>query len=249
MNSEELGQYAMKRGLNLGQAEKDYYQNTLLFILYQKTSKELVFKGGTALAKCYGLNRFSEDLDFTASERGDYFGMIRQGLASFGVRYSEKRQTPSDESAAMMVKVEGPLYKGSDKTLCSVTADVSFREKVIMEPRIITIGHHMDIIPAFDVYTMKEEEIMAEKTRALMTRTSARDLYDICFLISKGVEVEKNIINKKLSAVDLKFDYETFSRKCEVTRRVWNSELKSLVRNVPDFDECLAKALEFYRKI
>ncbi|MEM3556072.1 MAG: nucleotidyl transferase AbiEii/AbiGii toxin family protein [Candidatus Micrarchaeia archaeon] len=247
MNSKELGEYAVKRGLNLGQAEKDYYQNMLLFILYQRVGRELVFKGGTALAKCYGLNRFSEDLDFTALETKDYFGMVEEGLASFGMRYSAKRQE-GKESAAMMVKVEGPLYKGSEKTLCSVTVEVSFREKVVMEPRVVTIGYHMDIIPAFDVYVMREEEIMAEKTRALMTRVSARDLYDIGFLVAKGVNVEKELINEKLSAVNLKFDYKAFSRKCREARRVWNSELKSLVRNVPDFDDCIKRVLEFYGK-
>jgi len=248
MNSKELEEYAMKRGLNLGQAEKDYYQNMLLFILYQKTGKELVFKGGTALAKCYGLNRFSEDLDFTALESKDYFGMVEEGLASFGVRYSAKRQA-SQESAAMMVKVEGPLYKGSEKTLCSVTLEMSFRERVVMEPQVVTVGHHMDVIPAFDVYAMREEEIMAEKTRALLTRVSARDLYDINFLLKKNVRTERELIDEKLSVVGLKFDYRTFSRKCREAKRVWNSELKSLVRNVPDFEECLANVLNFYRKL
>ncbi len=246
MNVEELKAYALKRGLNLGQAEKDYYQNILLFILYQNTGNELVFKGGTALAKCYGLNRFSEDLDFSASERKDYVKIIRDGIDSFGIRHALKRQTSSEENASFMVTMEGPLYKGSEKTLCSVTVEMSFRERAFMEPRINTIGHHMDITPVFDVYVMQEEEIMAEKTRAIMMRTSGRDLYDVCFLIANGVKPKREIINKKLRTVGLKFEYNSFAEKCRETRKVWDSELSSLVRNVPDFSECLEKALEAY---
>jgi hypothetical protein len=39
MNLIELGEYAKKRGFNLGQAENDYYQNLLLFIIYEKVAK------------------------------------------------------------------------------------------------------------------------------------------------------------------------------------------------------------------
>jgi len=44
--------------------QKIFLNDLILFILYNKTDN-LVFKGGTALYKLYGLPRFSEDLDFT----------------------------------------------------------------------------------------------------------------------------------------------------------------------------------------
>ncbi len=49
IDREELKEYAKRRGLNLGQAEKDYFQNILLFILYQHYGKSLIFKGGIDL--------------------------------------------------------------------------------------------------------------------------------------------------------------------------------------------------------
>lgn len=243
----ELKEYATKRGLNLGQAEKDYYQNVLLFILYQRTGKELVFKGGTALAKCYGLNRFSEDLDFTSSGEAQalYEQIVNPGLDSFGIPKTVSR-TSYQRRSSIKVKLEGPLYKGTEKTLCSITVELSSREKVLMEPNIITIGHHMDIIPTFDVYVMKEEEIMAEKTKAVMTRLSARDLYDVCFLIKKGVQVDRKTIDKKLEIVDMTFDRNAFAARCSKIKTIWNSELKSLVRNVPDFNDCLKPVLDFF---
>ena len=66
----ELESYAKLRNLiNRGYAEKDYFQNILLFIIFGSYGKEFVFKGGTALSKCLGLPRFSEDLDFTCKEK------------------------------------------------------------------------------------------------------------------------------------------------------------------------------------
>jgi len=46
---------------------------------------------------------------------------------------------------------------------------------------------------------MKKEEILAEKVRAMSIRRRARDLYDIAFLLKKGVSMEYELINKKLS--------------------------------------------------
>ena len=72
IDRKELEEYAKIKGLNLGQAEKDYVQTIMLFILYQKYGRELVFKGGTALNKCFNLDRFSQDIDFTSAVPDDF---------------------------------------------------------------------------------------------------------------------------------------------------------------------------------
>ena len=53
---------------NLYQKEKDYLQHIVLSRIFSRIGSEIIFKGGTSLQKCFGLDRFSEDLDFTASE-------------------------------------------------------------------------------------------------------------------------------------------------------------------------------------
>ena len=65
-------------GLSWEIIEKDYILSWVLagIAANKKLQNELIFKGGTALKKCYfGNYRFSEDLDFTAKEeivRGDF---------------------------------------------------------------------------------------------------------------------------------------------------------------------------------
>ncbi|MFA6328382.1 MAG: nucleotidyl transferase AbiEii/AbiGii toxin family protein [Candidatus Micrarchaeia archaeon] len=248
MNADELSEYAQKRGLNLGQAEKDYYQNIVLFVIYQKAKSELVFKGGTALAKCFGLNRFSEDLDFTATGKIGCQAIVADGLKAFGIASRIKSSSSHEGGESFMAKIEGPLYRNSEKTLCSITVEMSFRETPCEKPEIAAIGHHMDIIPVFDVFVMRDSEIMAEKVRAVMERDSARDIYDLCFLIDRGVVPTRECLEKKLALAGLEPDYEAFARRCRAKRKIWKPELSSLVRNVPEFDACLSKALDFYKR-
>jgi len=61
--------------------ERDYCLAWFLVGLAQaKIRNKLVFKGGTALKRCYFADyRFSEDLDFTLTEPMD-FQQIRDGL-------------------------------------------------------------------------------------------------------------------------------------------------------------------------
>lgn len=54
---------------NVGHAEKLYLQDIILSTVSRETAGHLVFKGGTAHLNCYQLDRFSEDLDFTATVR------------------------------------------------------------------------------------------------------------------------------------------------------------------------------------
>ena len=237
MNIDGLRGYATLRNLNMGQAEKDYYQNMILFILYGKISDELVFKGGTALSKCYGINRFSEDLDFTAAGHLGVNGIVSNGLDDFGITHTVKEISSTGNSSKYRIKVQGPLFTGPEKTLCSITLDFSLREKVLAKPRIIQIGYHMDVLPVFDVFVMDEQEIFSEKIRALMTRTSARDLFDLVFLLRKGTKPDIAMVDKKLGPYSIKFNPDLLRSRCVLLEPSWKTELGSLVRHVPEFAE------------
>jgi predicted nucleotidyltransferase component of viral defense system len=68
LTKEELRTYEKTVGFNLWQVEKDYLQHLVLLFLYSRIKNEPVFKGGTALQKVFGLNRFSIDLDFSSTK-------------------------------------------------------------------------------------------------------------------------------------------------------------------------------------
>ncbi len=245
ITKDELKEYAKIRKLNLGQAEKDYFQNVLLFVLYQNYGRGLIFKGGTALSKCFGLGRFSEDLDFTCEESFD-IKKIEDSFKRFRVEFETETKNYKD-GLKIIFRIKGPLYIGIRHSMCNFIIDLSFRENVILKPEIKTIGRFLEEIPAFDVFVMQEKEIMAEKVRAVMTRKKARDVYDIWFLINNGVGFDLEFINKKLGYYGQKWDFKMFKNKLEEKKTIWNTELNSLVSNTPDFELVKSNILKFIK--
>ncbi len=63
--------------------EKDYWVSWLLNLIFQMDeSKNMIFKGGTSLSKCYGLiQRFSEDIDLTIDKTIFAAGAIIDNLS------------------------------------------------------------------------------------------------------------------------------------------------------------------------
>ena len=94
-------------------------------------------------------------------------------------------------------------------------------------------------IPNFEIFIMDEQEILAEKFRAILSREKPRDIYDAWFLlIKKNISPDIKIINKKLSLYKLKFNLSKFIDSVEKKRGLWNLDLKNLIiGELPDFDE------------
>jgi len=72
----EIEKKAIEHNLSRHTIDKDWVLGHLMDAIFSidKCKKELIFKGGTCLRKCYITNyRFSEDLDFTAIDPGFVF--------------------------------------------------------------------------------------------------------------------------------------------------------------------------------
>ena len=92
LNREELQDTPID--FNLYQKEKDYLQHIILARIYSRINSQLVFKGGTSLQKCMGLNRFSEDLDFITS-KGFHTGAIERAILDVGRFYTTSYVVPA----------------------------------------------------------------------------------------------------------------------------------------------------------
>jgi len=234
ITKKELEEYSKMRGIrNLGHAEKDYFQNIILFILYQNYGNNLVFKGGTALNKCFGLDRFSEDLDFTCHDKID-IKKLEDGLKRFKIDFDIETKE-FENGLKVVIRVKGPLYIGIRSSMCKFIVDLSFRENIILKPDIKTIGRFLEEIPSFDVLVMQEKEILAEKIRAIMSRVKARDAYDLWFLLEKGVEFDERLVKEKLKYYKQEWSIREFIKKLNLKKAIWETELRPLVILVPDF--------------
>lgn len=245
ITKEELKKYAVNKNLNLGQAEKDYYQNIVLFCVYKIYANEIVFKGGTALSKCYGLDRFSEDLDFIANSPFSTT-KLKEQLNKF-MKYEIIEKTIAGNNLKITLNINGPLYNGIKHSTCKLILDISYRENVLKTPNIKKIISEYEI-PSFDVYVMTTEEIFSEKIRAIMTREKARDVYDLYFLIARKTEINKELINQKLKYYNETFSLNKFIEKLEIKEKIWETELPQLILNVPNFKEVKKEIISSVKK-
>ena len=248
---EELKGKAKIKGLSLGNAEKDYLIDLVLLSISKNTKDELVFKGGTCLYKFYNLERFSEDVDFTATKPVNIDKLaenIISDLKQFSVNCKLHRKKEPFNSVLLTMRFEGPLYRGTPQTYASVRIDINFKSSIDMEPSLRNFSSVYQEIPPFSLLIMQENEIAAEKIRAIMTRNKARDLYDLWSIIVKGTEADKTNVSKKLEYYNIHFDYDEFSKTLDKKKDVWEKDLKPLIRNLPDFNEAKKLVLKEAKK-
>jgi predicted nucleotidyltransferase component of viral defense system len=132
----------------------------------------MVLKGGTALLLCYGLDRFSEDLDFDAPKKFNIAGRVEKILSQKAKGHGIR--TVKDTETVQRLKAH---YTGltSDRLL---KIETSFRTPPTEEQTTVIDG-----IRTYSVGTL-----IAQKINALEHRTAARDLYDIAFLTRQYAE-------------------------------------------------------------
>ena len=240
IDRETLIRIAKFTGMKPFQQEKHYIQLLILRSIYSFVSRELVFKGETALLLFHGLNRFSEDLDFTLKESfnfKDLVSEISKDLEAFGVRNNVKIIEDNPSSFSFRIGAEGPLFT-KEVERCFVRVEISKREEVVREVEVKEVNPIYADISPFLVTVMNVEEILAEKIRALFHRAKARDLYDVWFLLQKGVKIDVELVNKKLSYYKMKFDKDRFIEKIDSLEKSWVNELQPvIIGNLPNFHD------------
>ncbi|MCC6393423.1 MAG: nucleotidyl transferase AbiEii/AbiGii toxin family protein [Bryobacterales bacterium] len=186
--------------------ERDYLLSWILAGIGQVPALRatLVFKGGTALKKCYfGDYRFSEDLDFSAIGEvptgEEMTGAIRQACQAAAKllgeiapveidcqRYVEKEPHPGGQEA-FTVRAR---FSWQRQPTTRVMIETSLDETVIRPPQERKIIHEYGEPLAAEVQVYSLEEIVAEKLRAVLqhiqkleergwSRSRARDYYDL----------------------------------------------------------------------
>lgn len=128
-----------------------------------------VLKGGTSLMLCYGLDRFSEDLDFDAASLSAQLERYAKPFAERnGYNYYLKNNTPTTQRCT--------IHYGGEKPL---KIEVSYRRGRIPPSTI-------DIVNETKVHTL--ETLARMKLGAYMARDRIRDLYDVAWLVNEHLD-------------------------------------------------------------
>ncbi len=121
-----------------------------------------VLKGGTALLVCYGLDRFSEDIDLDAKD---------QNIAEYVVGFCEENQYDFRVAKDTDTVKRYMIHYGNEGKPLKV--ETSFRRKHIPAEETTKIN---------DVQVYRINPLCAMKVNAYMGRDKLRDLYDITFI-------------------------------------------------------------------
>lgn len=157
-----------------------------------KLLEPLVFGGGTMLRLCYGLNRYSADLDFW------FIKQIRPALyLKKAKEFLKKRYEVTDAQIKFYtILFELRSQKHPRRLKIEIRKHVkksSFQEK-------IAFSKYNTRQVLLRVHTL--EEVMKRKIEAALERHAIRDAFDIEFLLRRGVTLEvsedKKIALKKL---------------------------------------------------
>lgn len=126
-------------------------------------SNQFILKGGTALMTCYGLNRFSEDIDLDSTNKNQFFKIVDTFCKKNNCEYRIAKDTDTTKRANIH-------YKDCEKPL---KVELSLRNKFIDESTICTRN-------GITVYNI--DTLASLKTAAYAGRDKIRDLYDVVFI-------------------------------------------------------------------
>lgn len=215
-----LGKYNPKNNEERENAAKEIIQEIALAGLSRGGFFEkAAFYGGTCLRIFYGLNRFSEDLDFALLEKdpdfrlSDYFPSLEREFASYGIEIRAEEKKKAFDS-----DVQSAFLKGNTLALMMTFFPKSEDARKIISNQKMKIKFEVDtdnpkggrtetkfrLLPApYQVRVFGESTLFAGKIHAIICRNyknhvKGRDYYDYLFYIGKGSAFNLEYLENKL---------------------------------------------------
>ncbi len=161
-------------------------QDVIVNELYNLFDKA-VLHGGTAIWRCYGGNRFSEDIDVYIPKKEEKINSLFEKLKEKGFIIHKKKIGKN----SLFSNLE------FNRTIVRFEALFKTSKNIVLEKYETYDGNFISI------YTLSPEELIKEKVEAYFERLKIRDLYDIFFLLRKIKN--KKEIHEKLRKLTSRF--------------------------------------------
>jgi predicted nucleotidyltransferase component of viral defense system len=244
---------------NRGDAERairEILQEVTLVGLWRgKFFEHAAFYGGTALRILYGLDRFSEDLDFTLSniphsfDWGQFRKNVTEELLSYGFQVSFEEKKKSFETA-----VQSAFLKTNTKQALLSVGVSGLLSHGINPDAVIRIKVEIDSnpIPGFAVESvylreplpvsiraLKESSLFAGKVnaalyRAWKLRVKGRDWYDLIWFLRRNIPLNPNYLIECMSVAGDLSRHEPLTE--EKVKKLLNERLRSINLNAAKED-------------
>ena len=181
------------------------------------------FYGGTALRIFYGLDRFSEDLDFSLKapdanfDLAAYLPTLEKEVRSYGLNFKIETKEKSVDSAVKSAFLKGNtkehilMFYADERLAPSIAASKLIKVKFEVDtnpPAFATFERKYRLLPIpyeinlYDMPSLFAGKIHAVICRSWKTRVKGRDLYDYVFYLSRGASVNLRHLGARLAQSD-----------------------------------------------
>ena len=181
------------------------------------------FYGGTALRIFYGLDRFSEDLDFSLKapdanfDLAAYLPTLEKEVRSYGLNFKIETKEKGVDSAVKSAFLKGNtkehilMFYADERLAPSIAASKLIKVKFEVDtnpPAFATFERKYRLLPIpyeinlYDMPSLFAGKIHAVICRSWKTRVKGRDLYDYVFYLSRGTSVNLRHLGARLAQSD-----------------------------------------------
>ena len=256
IRSQEIKEKAREYSVPTSTIERDYAQNWLLKYLYHP---DIILKGGTGIKKAYLENyRFSDDLDFSLIhpiKNKDLFNHMNEAVdkakEEVGINFQISSKFAKTETG-FRGKIYFNIIQNATGTPLSIKVDITnYDNEIILLPtekKKVFHSYSDELNAEIEVYSL--EEIFAEKIRALIQRTRARDLYDVGMLydlINKNKVLQ--ILEEKFDFKGVILDISSLTKRKDDFSNAWDASLNHQLKVIADFEIFFNKAIKIMSEI
>ena len=180
--------------------------------------KHAAFYGGTALRIFYGLDRFSEDLDFSlmapeSFDLGEYLPSVEKEIRSYGLNFKAEERQKTVDSAVQSAFLKGNtkehilLFYADDRLARSITPGELIKITFEIDtnpPPFAGFDHKYRLLPSpYEICLYDLPSLFAGKTHAVLCRAwrnriKGRDLYDYVFYRSMNTPINLKHLEARL---------------------------------------------------
>ncbi len=235
-----LNKYSLQSKEDYVNALKEVVQEIALSALAKSNFFDYAaFYGGTALRIFYGLDRFSEDLDFSLIEKrpfelSKYFKILEDTFKLYGFSFKAESKNRTKDS-----NIQSAFLKGNTLEHIILIEPNSNILNYIQKEEVIKIKFEIDANPPsganyeyqyglfptpYRVRVYDKSSLFAGKIHAVLCRdwkqrVKGRDLYDYLFYLFNQVKPNLNHLKQRLIE----------SEKWQLSRELSLSDVKSLL--------------------
>lgn len=219
------------------------------------------FYGGTALRLFYGLDRFSEDLDFSLLtpdsdfKLNKYFSALENELRSVGLNFKAEEKVKSADSNIKSAFLKGNTEEhiltifSDRRSVIGLSPSEIIKIKVevdINPPAFATFENKYGLLPSpyqvklYDTPSLFAGKLHAVICRSWKNRVKGRDLYDYIFYLSQNAAV--NLPHLKARLVSSGFVKEDFDLNRNSLISILHDRFSSI-----DYDQAKQDVLPFIK--